>query len=100
MGVPSIELEIEDISSVRTKKDGEALLKKLTNKLNRTPSRLSMSRTPSKHRLPRTSSSSHTPMSPLTPISRNNSKGSVSLIRPISADGEPSEAYVIKHRLV
>ena len=74
--VPSIELEIEDINSVRTKKDGEALLKKLTNKLNRTPSRLSMSRTPSKHRLPRTSSSSHTPMSPLTPISRNNSKGS------------------------
>ena len=64
------------INSVRTKKDGEALLKKLTNKLNRTPSRLSMSRTPSKHRLPRTSSSSHTPMSPLTPISRNNSKGS------------------------
>jgi tetratricopeptide (TPR) repeat protein len=62
--IPALELEIEDINSVRTKKDGEALLIKLTSKLNRTPSRMSLNRTPSRPRLPRTSSSLSTPGSP------------------------------------
>ena len=50
-------MEIEDVNSQRTKLDGESLMRKLTHKLNRTPSRGLMSRTPSKRSLPRTSSS-------------------------------------------
>jgi hypothetical protein len=66
----SLEYDIEDINSVRTKKDGEALLRKVAGKLSRTPSRLSLSRTPSKRRMARTSSLSS------TPISRTQSRGS------------------------
>lgn len=67
----SLEYDIEDINSVRTKKDGEALLRKVAGKLSRTPSRLSLSRTPSKRRMARTSSSLSS-----TPISRTQSRGS------------------------
>lgn len=67
----SLDMEIEDINSQRTKLDGEALLRKLTHKMTRTPSRGILSRTPSKRSMPRTSSSLSTP-----PLARSESKGS------------------------
>lgn len=55
----SLKLEIEDINSVRTRKDGVELLSKLESRMLRSPSRLgSMMRTPSKSALPRTPSHS------------------------------------------
>jgi tetratricopeptide (TPR) repeat protein len=55
----SLTLEIEDINSVRTRKDGVELLSKLDNRMLRSPSRLgSMMRTPSKSALQRTPSKS------------------------------------------
>ena len=85
----SLEYDIEDINSVRTKKDGETLLRKVAGKLNRTPSRGKLNRTPSRGKLNRTPSRlslSRTPSklraaraassSSSTPMSRTQSRGS------------------------
>lgn len=53
----SMTLEIEDINSVRTRKDGVDLMVKLDARLQRTPGRLGMMRTPSQAALKRSGSS-------------------------------------------